>query len=279
MKALVISSGGVRGFGFLGMLHSFVTFNSLALNDFEIMSGSSVGGLICALLSMGKEPLDIYVQMLTLLPLNLIRHRDVLLEKLKSMIGPLTFKKLYETKGSKLLITSYDISTKSPIFYSYLHHPDVEVYQAVAETINIPFILNNTKCKIDGAIASPFPLHATITSFEPDSILGLYSLMPLNDLFPIRNPYDDVKNIIGQLYNNNVQLEIAFAKCKTKIELVEFECDISFELFEVSEDIAKELFSRGMSVTLNSRHFGTVKNEYESREKIGDGLRGRQNGD
>ena len=72
-KTLVLSGGGIKGIGVLGILTNLMEKGLIDLKNFENFIGSSVGGIICCLLCLDQSPIDIYLKIVKLLPINFIK--------------------------------------------------------------------------------------------------------------------------------------------------------------------------------------------------------------
>src|SRR5260221_13304866 len=96
-KTLVISGGGIKGFGILGMLHKLA--EDCLLSSVSSYVGSSVGGVIAALLCFGLSPIEIVFFFLDVLPVSYTADKDKVINKIKLVIKDTTFQQLYESTG------------------------------------------------------------------------------------------------------------------------------------------------------------------------------------
>lgn len=241
-NTLVVSGGGIKGFGLLGILCKLNVANNLNLDKILYYVGSSVGGLIVALLCFDYSPLDSFLLMCELLPLNYTREKDRMLERLKSIVGVTTFKELYDEKHVTLVLTSYDIMNRMPYYYSHVSHPDKLIFDALSETISIPFFMSTTDTYVDGCLCSPFPIKfCKRAGYSP--LIGVYCFGSCQSVIPVRNPYDDYKIVAITLLNSNIQHELEATDSDDRV--YEFAESIPFETFRVDLDMATDWFIKG----------------------------------
>jgi Predicted esterase of the alpha-beta hydrolase superfamily len=244
-KTLVLSGGGIKGFGMLGMLHKLALEQNV-LNHTINFVGSSAGGVIVALLCFDLSPIEIFIFFLDLLPMNYSQDRDRVLSSLKNIIGDTTFSELYDQKGKVLVLTSFDKKNRDSLYYSKDTSPTKKIIEAVHETSNMPFLMTSADVFIDGCLCSPFPIKYAKDKFC-GSLLGIYTTSTNANLLPIPNPYDDLKIVLQQLFNTLTLYEIFFA---SKDDLIlHFDNRIPFELFQVDFQLAKDLFISGYEQT------------------------------
>jgi hypothetical protein len=241
-KTLIISGGGIKGFGLLGVLHKLVMDDKLQYSDIKNFIGSSVGGLIVTLICFGYSALDAFLMMFDLLPINYAKEKKKLLDKLNSIIADITFEELFTEKGVTLVLTSFDIVERKAIYYSHMTNPDKRVFDAVSETISIPVLMNSSDPYVDGCLCSPFPILFAKTN-NLQNIVGIYCYSNYQKVLTIRNPLDDLKICLGQLSNNLTYYETLFADANDQLYV--FNCTVPFEIFDIDESLAKDLFIAG----------------------------------
>jgi predicted acylesterase/phospholipase RssA len=246
-ETLVISGGGIKGFGMLGILHK------LSIEGYDIMSiknlvGSSIGGIIAALLCFDFSPIEMLFLFLDLLPIKSFgEDRERIMKRLKKIFKEYTFNDLYEKVGKTLIITSFNKETRKAIFYCRKTYPEKKLIDAVHETSNVPFLMNKDEIYIDGCLCSPFPLNYSKEYFGNTKTIGIYSETSNNQLLPISNPYDDMKLIIQRFYNLIIEYEALFASAEDMI--IKFENTIPFEMWQIDFKLARELFIKGYDVS------------------------------
>lgn len=201
MKTLVISSGGIRGVGILGLLQKIYLEESLNFDNFDVFAGSSVGGLISTLICYGYKPFEVFLELSQCLLLSDFKTR------LENIIKNDTFEDVLKTKNKTLILTSYDLKTNTPLYNSPKTSPNKRIYDALVETINVKIFQNETN--IDGFMCSPFPLSYVKKYTNGEPILGLYSYSPVSQtILPFENLLDRVMTIINTSINNQIKLEI-----------------------------------------------------------------------
>lgn len=185
---LVLSSGSIYGMAQLGYLQRYHT-NGL-LDDISLYVGTSIGSIICFLLSIGYSPYELYLfaeknkidQLIepNFQFLHLIRFYGFLsFDKVNELIEELTLKKmeaipslteLHEYTGKEVVFVTYNLTKKSTEYVSYKTHPDISCLDAIRMSCNIPIIFDaftyNDQMYIDGAVADPFPIAWTTSYIE-----------------------------------------------------------------------------------------------------------------
>lgn len=214
MKGLILTCGGYRGIIILGIL--YVIFQKEDIKNYKIFTGSSVGGLICALLVEGYSVESILVFIIKLLDSedkNLKTKFEITMSEIfknKTFID-------YEKENKYLLLTTYSVNTFEKILYSSKSHPNKLIWEAVVETCNLPDILNDIENEdlYDGALCTPIPIAST-KKFIKNYNLDIDSCTIIFTLWEIKKPAIDVKNILFKttsfldiMYNNLVEHELS----------------------------------------------------------------------
>jgi predicted acylesterase/phospholipase RssA len=242
-ETLVLSGGGIKGFGMLGILHNLTMNDVIDLKNVKNFVGSSIGGIICALLCFDFHPIEIFFFFLDMLPIKSYADKERVLSNLKSFVNESSLQDIFERNGKTLVLTSFDKQNRRALYYSKDSHPTKKVIDAIQETSNIPFISGSNDIYIDGCLCSPFPLKYAKDHFN-SPMLGIYTFAKNVDLLPIPNLYDDLKIVLHQLYNTVISYEIAFA---TRDDLIiKLDNQIPFEIFHVDFITARDLFLKGM---------------------------------
>jgi predicted acylesterase/phospholipase RssA len=241
IKRLIISAGGYKGFIMLGLLQKLLT-KELDVADIDVFAGSSAGAIIGTLLALGLEPMTIFLHFCKFLPYKFYdKDTAKLTEALAGICGDVTFKDVKK----KLIITAYDKSTDRSIYYTTETHPDMLIYKALAETARIPIFVQPTEQMLDGSLCTPIPV-----KFCKNLHRGRACIIYCggdNELSKVNIPfYEDFKRIIGKLYSNCVEHELAYAgqdDLHIKIEAP----DLSI-LYELQPTNALELYIHGMNI-------------------------------
>lgn len=181
--SLVLGGGGEKGFLLLGGLTYFSTINEINFDDVKCFSGTSIGGCLCVLLSIGYTPIELQVHLNDLQYIDIeqktidyiknitldygIFDIDLLIEKLKELIinklGKIpTLLELFEITQKELYLTTLNITTYSIEYLNYKTHGDLLISDACIMTANIPIVFKkkivNNNCYIDGGLANNIPV-------------------------------------------------------------------------------------------------------------------------
>lgn len=266
-NTLILSGGGIKGFGMLGSLQ-FLEHNN-RLKGFNKIIGTSIGGIIGYLLVLGFQPTDIVIQCIQenyfqkIKKFNILRGiigegfldfdifetilKDCSYKKLEKEELP-TFKELYEYNPIDLKMITYNYTKNEEEVLSKDTTPDLSILDAARMTSNIPFVFGHYKYKdnyyFDGFITSNFPLH--LINKEEDVPLGICC---------IRNRWKEDKELKTYKVIWNLFI-LPFFKIQTiqnkqyteyvDIINLSFE-DVSFLDFRVSNKQILDMYSIGYS--------------------------------
>lgn len=198
IDCIVVSGGSIRGFGLLGAIQ-YVIENYKG--DFETINtfiGTSIGSIICYLLSIGYFPLEIIHQInktdiLTTLTKNIdittifntqgIISLETLLEEVELMTlvkydKIFTFKTLYEELGKEFVCITYNYTKQRQEILHYTTTPDLPCITGLKMSSSIPFIFErciiNDNTYIDGGLADNFSIR-TALKLNKKNIIGFVS--------------------------------------------------------------------------------------------------------
>ena len=154
---IAITGGGFKGIFVIGSLKYLNEIGYLKI--FKSYIGTSIGGVICFLLTIGftiyeleslftkleaKKFFDIKIDsFLTDYGLCSAEHLAKLFQSCgiqKDIPKDCTFKKHFELTGNLLQITGSNLNTTSLELFSYKTTPDMSVYKALEITIAYPFV-------------------------------------------------------------------------------------------------------------------------------------------
>lgn len=184
IQHLIISGGGIKGVAGLATIKYLEELN--IMKNIKYMIGSSVGALLCFLLSIGfnsDELLDIALN------INFSEYQDIKFMKMidewglddgvkifklikiialqKQFDPDTTFKQHYQKTGIYLTITGSDVAYKKTIKYNHETSPDMKVIESLRISMSYPpaftpiKTLNQEKQNIiltDGAVIDPYPI-------------------------------------------------------------------------------------------------------------------------
>lgn len=221
---LVLSGGGVKGIAHIGALKALQEIGEL--DNITTYCGSSIGGLLCALLLIGYTPdeLRTFIYAIDLDKLkdlnigNIFKHyglddgkrMDIVLEKMffaKNYNPKITLSELYLQTQKKLILTSTCLNDKKLYYISNETFPELPVITAIRMTTAIPLFFVPIKYKnktyIDGACIDNFPIH--LFSDSLDVVIGLF-------LADIKDYIAEITNI-EELLLHVIQCLIEGASC------------------------------------------------------------------
>jgi len=180
METLVLSSGGTKGVSFIGALEYLEKYyTEFELRNINTFVGTSIGGLISLLLSIGFSIDELksivletsfnsfftnvkimnFVNTLGAVNPGSIRTK---LEELLSLRGyspKLTLGLLHKNTGKTTVFVSVDIISEQTIYISHRSYPDMPVIDAVLSSMSIPFVFPPVRYDgmvlVDGALLEP----------------------------------------------------------------------------------------------------------------------------
>ena len=183
IKNLILSSGGVNGFFFVGGLRYLVENN--LLDNLENLLGTSAGSVFGFLYLLGftiDEIEELVTKMTPDYLLN-ITGESVLgfledygidtgekFEKIIKIVSKrklnkpnITFKELYELTNITFTISVLNLNKGKLVYLSHLNHPDLEVYKAIRMSTSIPIlfkpVLFENEYHLDGGVVDPCSLN------------------------------------------------------------------------------------------------------------------------
>lgn len=211
IKHLVLSGGGPAGLITYGCIRYLSQNNVWFLSDIESIYGTSIGGYIGIIVSLGYEWqwLDDYFikrpwdKILEVTPMSII---DVYTKKglldvdfIEKTISPLftaknltknvTMQELYDFTNIDIHVFSTEINGErlSKVDISHSTHPLLRVVDALAMTMAYPFVFspvcNDGKCFIDGGLMNNYPLRDCIENkkCKEDEVLSFKNVWVANE--------------------------------------------------------------------------------------------------
>lgn len=221
-KGVVIGSGGIKGFLYIGALKAL--YDEGHLKDCRCFFGCSVGSLISLFLACSLSPSDILAIFLTkkfedvmmfgswdsIVSGAGVFDNGVMKEHLNKILCDrmdvpdamnLTFKQLYEKTGNELYAITVDTDNTRVKTYGTRCTPDVSVVSAVVASCSIPFVIQGTTIdnnfSVDGAVMDPIGLQVAFEFLPPRSTIQcLFLANPLTaNKFGFEYELSDVKNM------------------------------------------------------------------------------------
>jgi len=183
IDAIVLSGGGTKGIGQLGVLHYYYEKNILDLDKVIDFAGTSVGSIICLLLICGYTPIEIFSEICDIE--NFFENADNSIWKLIEKLGLLpiepiinivetfvirkfgyipTLSKLKELTGKRLIAPAINITKKKVVYFTPETHPDILVTEVCKLSSKLPLIFQQVQYLDDfyedGGLADNFPIRA-----------------------------------------------------------------------------------------------------------------------
>jgi predicted acylesterase/phospholipase RssA len=189
---LVVGSGGIKGFAFLGVCKMLESKG--VLSSISRFIGCSIGSVVCLGLVCGYTCSELLSEFLNrdfeevmergsledmvskMGIFNKSRLRIFLKEIVEKKMGiidaeKMTFKDLYELTDKELYCITTNIDTYSPQIYGYLHTPQDLCIECVMTSCSIPFVFEGTEVPkgflVDGAIMDPIGLKVAFEVTPP----------------------------------------------------------------------------------------------------------------
>lgn len=246
MKTLVLSGGGIKGIAMLGLLQKLYKQGNLTnINKFI---GTSVGSIICLLLSFGFTPLEIY-NMTNKLSLNFSSYKDIINEygiidtstvsnilktEIKTKIGHIpTLLEHYKITSKHYISVSTNLSKNNAEYIDYVTYPDISCILACEMSFSVPFIFKciryNGDVFVDGGLLDNFAIDY---QFDNEERIGIC----LNCDYEI----DCIINFATKILDTAFQL-----KSEKKIEDIKDKCVIYKIYIDQLTTSKKKLFKKG----------------------------------
>jgi len=192
---LVLSGGGFKGLGILGLLYKLYKHD--LLKDIKTIAGSSIGAIIGFMMSIGYSPKKIYkivkninfTDVMTINQKNLfktggINNGDGIINLLTDSMNlmnfspDLTFGELYEKKDIKLIITGTCLNTNSVEYFSIDEDSNMQILDAIRISMSFPFVFTpvkyNDKLYIDGGCIDNFPINIFTAEERKEKMIGIH---------------------------------------------------------------------------------------------------------
>ena len=281
---LVISGGGPKGMSFVGVLDTLQNYTTFCIKKLKILSGSSIGGVICVAICLGYTVEEIkkwflstdftslcpalydssyYYKILPLLSKTYslstgVEIKDILIRTFiyKKCDPNITFKELYEKTGKCLILTGSNILSRQCEYFSHEKFPDMKVLTALLITTRIPYVFPhieyNQSLYVDGHLFDPFPIKGCGRSNikqNKGKILGIISCSTNNNknIKNIENIKDFTFSIIEGLSFQYMKKSLSkYKKCVIQVEL-----DKDFFNLKATKEEMIEMFKTGNLASLS----------------------------
>lgn len=159
--ALVLSSGGARGFAHIGVIKAIEESG----HKITSISGTSIGSLIGGIKAMGE--LELFEQSITqltprqiydMLDFKISRHGFLRASKVFTFLQSIIPDRTFEELETPLSIVASDLTNAQEVIFT-----SGSVYHAIRASIAIPAVITAVKehdrMLVDGAIVNPLPIN------------------------------------------------------------------------------------------------------------------------
>jgi NTE family protein len=227
-KTLVLTSGGILGVSYGGVFRCMEE-KGIPLNDFEIVYGTSVGGMIGLLVVIGMSYLDIRrlllnlpVQALFQLNTNSILRfadtyglddgtglRKICRRVLRRVFGrdSITLGELYQRTSKVFAVNATNIQNGQSVILGTIETPNVAVEDAICATAAIPFLYTPVRLQgmtlVDGGVSESLLLKKVAVDDIPTTI-AIVPLPKLEDMV-VENVTDVAKSVYTTITNQSIQ--------------------------------------------------------------------------
>lgn len=179
LKNLVISGGGLNGIAYLGII-KYLEEHKL-LNNITHYIGTSIGGVICYLLTINyssnelynfckyfnfkqvidKINIDNFINYYGLLDSNILKIVLKNLSKAKNIDFNITFQEHFNLTKKKITVCGCCLNNFKSYFFNYENTPDMKILDALLISSAIPLVFKpieyNDKLWLDGGITNNYP--------------------------------------------------------------------------------------------------------------------------
>lgn len=264
---LVLCGGGVRGIAHVGALKALDEKG--VLKSIKNISGSSIGGIIGCLISIGYTPTELYnfIDVFDLAKCKSKHMSDIFTEfgidngknfncimqklfKQKNISPDITFNDLYKLNGIKLFLTTVCINDKSAVYLSNDTVPNMKLIDGLRMTASFPFwfvpVSYKNKLYIDGGCIDNYPI--SVFADDLDSTIGLYLITIKEYKKSITNIEEYFSSLIECL-NESVHMTTINGTLKNTIK-IHLEAVGMLDM-KLTREKKKQIFTNGYVTTIN----------------------------
>jgi len=281
---LVLSGGSTRGISQLGALKQLIKHNLIDISRLKCIVGVSVGSLIACLLALKFSVEEIWDSIMKKDLMNLL-HIDLnllltsygietgktiykimegILTKI-TKIHHITLKQLYEFTSVHLIIVGSCLTTKEPVYFDHITHPDFRVSIALRISVSMPGlfipVIRNGMTYIDGGITDNYPIH--LFEKDLDNTIGISVSNECDTNFKCFEQYVmAIMNLVLHKFyytldSKYVSNTVNITKVLTNVNSFNFGIDdhTKKELFRIGEESAIEFIKEHIPMTLVTEDF------------------------
>lgn len=205
--ALVLSSGGARGFAHIGVIKAIEASG----HKITSISGTSIGSLIGGIKAM--EQLDLFEQTIVkltprqiynMLDFKISRHGFLRAAKVFEFLESIIPDRTFEELETHLSIVASDITNAQEVVFT-----SGSVYRAIRASIAIPAVITAVKehdrMLVDGAIVNPLPINR-VKRTPQDLVVAVNLYDTIGDAAAAKtndsnNFFDNCNGYVQKLYN------------------------------------------------------------------------------
>lgn len=267
-NAIVLSGGGLKGFGMLGGLQ-YLYDQKLLHENVKYYSGTSIGSVICYFIAIGYTPIEMIIYCITnqvfdkydinsfdFLNGKGIYNFSIFYNHLEKMtidkIGYLpTLLDLFNKMNKVFYICSFNISQKKKEYICYQNYPNMLCIEAIRLSCSLPFIFEdciyNNEYYIDGGIVDNCPFSVILKYDDANMII-------FNTNTKDNHTQESYSKLINKFYTiimipiNELQ-DIQFKNLKENCKLITLELVPKIYEFNITNSEKLELFSTGYNTT------------------------------
>ena len=219
INTLVLSGNSTNALATLGSLQKLFDSEIIIKSNISAYYGTSSGSMICTLLSIGFDPIEILAHIcanksyskipsfnLTNLPYGSVLNFDYIKHELeKLLIAKLgyipTLNCIRERFGKSLYFVTYNMSKGEKEYLSSDTYPNLSVTEAVRMSSAFPFIFSpyeyNDNYYIDGGIVENFPIMTA--QLAGGRCFGLCNKHIIKSYTPQLNYFEHILNLLSIL--------------------------------------------------------------------------------
>lgn len=197
-NGIIASGGSTNALSELGAIYRLCSKGRLDITKLTVLAGTSAGYIICILLNIGFEPMEIFdiiykmekffsfddinsLSMMwsswSLIPIETLKQKLASIISIKFPEHPPTLRELYE-KTSQLVVGVTVNATMGKLEYiTHETHPDVSCLDAMLMSAALPWIFSSVTINdveyVDGGVLDNFPVEYVNKRYPDVRCLGI----------------------------------------------------------------------------------------------------------
>ena len=249
MKYIIIGSGGVGVYAYLGYLKSIEG----TLDQVEEFAGASCGSVLAVMLSLDFKPDEILEKLLSIDSASVTKVNVKSLFKNYGFISHEPIREVlvrilecdptFSDLKRNVHIPAFCLNYNRTEYFSKESHPTMSVVDAICMSISVPMLFSafryNDNLYVDGATQEMYPF-APFLNKNPEDVLRLSVSSDMSSERSITNLIDFTKAMVGSFVSNRVDPDIPFNHVIIPIGAVNI-----YDL-NMSHDDSLKLYLKGM---------------------------------